>query len=84
MLQLLPSYMGMLFKNSAAKLFKPTYFMTRPAEALALGKSLTMKIVKPVLQFPKDKVRLGYNVSTRGNGIDAPKWPKDLMVEIVI
>ncbi|TVY50599.1 hypothetical protein LCER1_G007668 [Lachnellula cervina] len=83
MLQLLPAYMGMLFKNSAAKLFKPTYFQTRSAEALDPGKGITMKIVKPVLKFPDGVVNLGFNISTRGNGVDAPKWPKDLSVEIV-
>lgn len=83
MLQLLPAYMGMLFKNSAAKLFKPTYFQTRSAEALDPGKGITMKIVKPVLKFPDGVVNLGFNISTRGNGVDAPKWPEDLSVEIV-
>ena len=75
--------MGMLFKNSAAKLFKPSYFETRSAEALDPGKGVTMKIVKPVLKFPEDVVKLGFNVSTRGNGVDVPRWPEDLMTEIV-
>lgn len=76
--------MGMLFKNSAAKLFKPTFFETRSAEALDPGKGITMKIVKPVLKFPEGMVKLEFNVSTRGNGVDAPRWPEDLNVEIVV
>lgn len=81
---MLPAYMGMLFNNSASKLFKPDFFITRSAEALAPGQDLTMKIVKPVLSFPADSVKLGYNVSTRGNGVDAAKWPEDLMTELVV
>jgi len=84
MLQLLRAYMGMLFKNSAAKLFKPSYFETRSADALDPGRGITMKIVKPVLKFPDGVVNLGFNVSTRGNGVDAPRWPENLNVEIVV
>jgi len=50
-------------------------------KAGALG--TTMKMVAPVLTFPDEKVKLGYNVSTRGNGVDQPRWPEDLMTEIV-
>ena len=28
-------------------------------------------------------VRSGYNVGTRSNGVDQPRWPEDLMMEIV-
>ena len=38
--------------------------------------------LKPIARF-KDGVRLGYNVGTRTNGVDKPKWPSDLTVEIV-
>jgi hypothetical protein len=71
--------MGMLFKNSAATLFKPSYFVVNEAKALGT----TMKMVAPVLTFPEGKVKLGYNVSTRGNGVDQPRWPEDLATEIV-
>ena len=81
MLQLLPPYMGMIMKNSATKLLKPSYFEERPAEEL--GEGMTMKVVKPILRFPAGKVKLGYNVSTRGNGVDQARWPEDLMTEIV-
>jgi hypothetical protein len=79
MIQMLPQVIGMLFKNSAAKLFQPSFFETRDAGALGTR----MKIVAPVLKFPEGKVTLGFNVSTRGDGVDQARWPEDLMVEIV-
>jgi len=81
MLSLLPPYMGMLFQKSAAKLFKPSYFESRPAKAL--NEKATFKTVKPILTFPGGEVKLGFNVSTRGNEVDQPRWPKDLMTEVV-
>jgi hypothetical protein len=40
--------------------------------------------VAPVLKFPEGKVKLGFQVGTRGNGVDQPKWPEDLLAENVI
>ncbi|ETN44475.1 uncharacterized protein HMPREF1541_10145 [Cyphellophora europaea CBS 101466] len=51
-------------------------------ECGALGR-LTMRVVKPVLSFPDGRVRPGFNVSTRGNGVDQAYWPEDLSVEVV-
>jgi len=78
---MLPQVMGMLFKNSAAKLFKPSFFTEY--DAGALGEGIKMKVVAPVLKFPEGKVKLGFQVGTRGNGVDAPRWPEDLMTEVV-
>jgi hypothetical protein len=78
MTRMLPQVMGMLMKNSAAKLFKPSYFTEYPAVGT------TMKVVAPVLKFPEGKVKLGFQVGTRGNGVDQPRWPEDLLAENVI
>jgi hypothetical protein len=86
MTRTLPKVMGTIFKNSAAKLLKPSYFMETDAPLGENGEAVKMKIVKPVLKFVeegKGKVDLGFNVGTRGNGVDEPKWPEDLMVPVV-
>ena len=69
----------MLMTNSSAVLFKPEFFETRHSGAI--GKDI--KGVKPIAQYPKDSVELRYNVGTRGNGVDQPRWPEDLMTEVV-
>lgn len=74
----IPRYLDMLKKVSG--LFKPDYFELRKSAILGV----TIKTVKPVLKFEGDQIRLGYNVGTRGNGTDAPKWPLDLRVETVL
>jgi hypothetical protein len=51
-------------------------------ECSALG-GLKMRVVKPVIEFPDGGVRPGFNVSTRGNGVDQPCWPEDLSTEVV-
>jgi len=75
----LPRYMKMLFENSGSVLFKPDFFEMRHAGAI--GKDV--KGVKPIIQYPKENVKLGYNVGTRGNGVDKPAWPKNLLTEVV-
>ncbi|KAI4953633.1 hypothetical protein J4E91_002481 [Alternaria rosae] len=75
----LPLFMKMLFKNSGSVLFKPDFFEMRHAGAI--GKDI--KGVKPIIQYPQGNVKLGYNVGTRGNGVDKPAWPKNLMTEVV-
>ncbi len=79
MTQTLKPIMGTLMKNSAAKLFKPSYFEVRQAGAL----ETSVSAVKSVLQFPQGKVKPGFQVGVRGNGVDKPKWPSDLMAERV-
>jgi len=71
--------MGTLMKNSTAKLFKPNYFEVRPAGAI----KTSVAAVKSILQFPQGKVKPGFQVGVRGNGVDRPKWPADLMTKTV-
>lgn len=61
-------------------LLRPEFFEQRASGAL---NGLVFRTPKPVLQFPPDSVQLGYNIGTRGNGIDEPFWPIDLSTEIV-
>lgn len=78
MLFLLFTYMAMLKKTSPS-LFNPSFFDTR--QAANLGCSI--RTVKPVLQFPAGLVQPGFQVGTRGNAVDAPRWPRDLLAETV-
>jgi hypothetical protein len=79
MLYTLPRFVKMLYTNSREKVLKPEFFEDREAKNLGT----TIRTVKPILQLPEGKVKLGFTVGTRGNGVDQPRWPKDLTVEIV-
>ncbi|KAG4272722.1 hypothetical protein FPRO04_10238 [Fusarium proliferatum] len=61
-------------------LLNPRFFEMR--ESAALG-GLVFRTPKAVLRFPPGTVKLGYNVGTRGNGVDESRWPSDLGTEIV-
>lgn len=75
----IPKYMEML-KSKKAPFFDPSFFEDRENKALGVP----VKTVKPILMFPDQVVRPGYNVGCRGNGVDKPKWPEDLLTEIVV
>jgi hypothetical protein len=79
MLYTLPQYMKMLQLNSSKTVMRPEFFENRDAKNI--GKKI--RTVKPVSQFIGGKVELGFNVGTRTNGVDQPRWPKDLSVEVV-
>jgi hypothetical protein len=69
--------MGYIVKNS--NLFDPSFFEDRESKAIGV----VVRTVKPIIRFKDGEVELRYNVGTRGNGKDAPRWPEDLMVEVV-
>lgn len=75
----LPEYVKMLYMNSSKTVMKPEHFEDRDAKTI--GKKI--RTVKPVLNFVDGQVELGFNVGTRTNGVDAPRWPKNLSVEVV-
>jgi hypothetical protein len=75
----LPRYLCMMKMYSADILFKPGFFEVR--HSAAIGKDV--RCLKPIIQFPQGNVKLGYNVGTRGNGVDEPHWPEDLMTEVI-
>jgi hypothetical protein len=73
----IPRYLEMLKKNS--NLFDPKHFEIRRSDALGIS----IRAVKPILQFEGASVKLGYNVGTRGNGVDSPRWPAEPYTEVV-
>jgi hypothetical protein len=75
----IPRFVKMLQENSPRTVLSPEWFET------IVSKAAKAKIhcVKPILQFPGNEVQLGFNVGTRTNGIDQPRWPEDLMTEVV-
>ncbi|KAH7064048.1 alpha-methylacyl-CoA racemase, partial [Paraphoma chrysanthemicola] len=74
-----PAYLAMIKDNAADVLLRPDFFERRISKALGIE----MQVVKPLLQFPEGSVTLRYNVGTRGNGVDDPVWPDDLLTEVV-
>lgn len=77
MLHTLPRTLGLLKQHDSDSLLKPEFF--EPRESKAVGTTFIQ--VKPIAQFPNGEVELGYNIGTRGNGVDDPVWPEDLSVE---
>ncbi|KAF8886798.1 CoA-transferase family III domain-containing protein [Infundibulicybe gibba] len=75
---LIPKFLEMLVKQTP-ELFNPEFFEERENKALGVS----VHTVKPILSFPGGNVKLGYNVGTRGNGVDEPKWPEDLLTEVI-
>lgn len=69
----------MIKSNAADVLLRDEFFEVRHSRAI--GKDV--RGVKPIIQYPSGKVQLRYNVGTRGNGVDQPRWPENLMTEIV-
>ncbi|OQV06040.1 hypothetical protein CLAIMM_10678 [Cladophialophora immunda] len=74
----IPRYIEMMRKDKTV--LNPDFFEKRASGALG---GLLFRSPRPVLQFPPGTVRLGYNVGTRGNGVDEAWWPEDLMTEVV-
>ncbi|KAH6642898.1 CoA-transferase family III domain-containing protein [Boeremia exigua] len=75
----LPRFMKMLHANARDVVLRPEFFETRHSAAIGAD----VRCPKPIIQFPGGKVELKFNVGTRGNGVDQPRWPADLMTEIV-
>ncbi|KAK2017372.1 CoA-transferase family III [Colletotrichum eremochloae] len=74
-----PIMSKLLHEHDSKTLFQPQFFEIRTSKAVG-G---TFWVVKPVLQFHNNAVEMGYNVGTRGNGVDEPIWPTNLAVEVV-
>ncbi|KAH8804485.1 CoA-transferase family III domain-containing protein [Xylogone sp. PMI_703] len=68
-----------MLKANTPYLLNPDFFEDRDAKAMGCK----VNCVKPVLKFPSGKVQLRFHVGTRTNGIDQPKWPSDLLAEVV-
>lgn len=63
-------------------LLRPDFFEDRMAPGI-LGEK-KFRHVKSVARWPAGTVEPGFRVGTRGNGVDAARWPEDLSVESVI
>lgn len=74
----IPAYMEAL-KQAKSPVLDPKFFEVR--EDKAIGKPI--RTVKPIIAFPEGVVQPGYNIGTRPNGVDKPRWPQDLMTEII-
>lgn len=75
----LPRFMQMLKANAGDVVLKPDFFEKRYSGAI----DKDIACVKPIIQYPSGVVELKYNVGTRGNGVDQPRWPGDLMTEVI-
>ncbi|KIM36718.1 hypothetical protein M413DRAFT_77989 [Hebeloma cylindrosporum] len=62
-----------------ARIFNPDFFELRENKAIGVP----IQTVKPILGFPEGVVELGYNIGSRGNGVDEARWPEDLLTEII-
>lgn len=73
-----PKLLDMLTEGQAP-IFNPNFFEIRANHAIGVP----VNTVKPILTFTEGIVKPSYNVGARGNGVDQPVWPKDLMEEVV-
>ena len=69
----------MLKKDPNQVMFKDEFFEDRESK----NRGVKIRTAKPMIKFPEGEVQLGYNVGTRTNGVDEPRWPEDLSVEVV-
>ena len=78
-----PATMKRLKEGQGGKrLFKPEFFEDRSAPGI-LGEK-KFRHVKSVTKWPVGTVEPGFRIGTRGNGVDAPRWPDDLTVEVIV
>ena len=75
----IPRVMKMIKENSGDVVHNPEFFEDRKNGVLGVD----VRSVKPIIRFKGDEVELGYNIGTRGNGVDQARWSEDLMTEIV-
>lgn len=80
MFETIPAHVELLKKNSGDRVFHPRNFQDLQSPQLGVP----VRVPKPVLQFPQGPVQIKYNVGTRTNGVDQPRWPEDLTVEVVV
>ncbi|TFK19299.1 CAIB/BAIF family enzyme [Coprinopsis marcescibilis] len=75
----IPYYLEAL-RKADSPILNPDFFEDREDKAIGAP----VRTVRPILTFPEGRVTLGYNVGSRGNGVDRPRWPKDLLTEVVV
>lgn len=80
----LPRYIQLL-KQYSSHLFHTDFFEKR--ELLDPFSDLfELYALKPVvkLNHRQHQIKLGFSIPTRGNGVDAPFWPEDLLLKQII
>ncbi|CAO3618655.1 unnamed protein product [Cunninghamella blakesleeana] len=80
----LPRYIQLL-KQYSPHLFHPDFFERR--ELLEpFSDTFELYALKPVVKIIHQQLQLqlGFSIPTRGNGVDAPFWPNDLLVKQII
>ncbi|KAJ7099694.1 alpha-methylacyl-CoA racemase [Mycena epipterygia] len=72
----------LLMKNVPGCIIQPNWLEDRQSDALGVQ----IRTVKPISEWIDDVggTRPGFNVGTRGNGVDAPRWPENLLQEVVV
>ncbi|KAF5963418.1 alpha-methylacyl racemase [Fusarium coicis] len=84
MLWELPHLVAMIRRSEAGKrILAPEFFEDRDADLPLKGKGRKMRMAKPMCQFPGGVVQLGFDIQTRTLGVDKPRWPEDLTVQVV-
>jgi hypothetical protein len=76
----IPLFLKMVAQNPlGARILNPNFFELRQNRAIGVP----IRTPKPILSFPEGIVEPGYNIGSRGNGVDEARWPKDLLTEII-
>lgn len=68
-----------LLRENYPDIFDPGFFEEYRSKPVGA----TVRKVKPVARYKGDIIELKYNVGARGNGVDKPVWPDNLMLEVV-
>jgi hypothetical protein len=79
MVRTIPTFIATLQKNHIDLFTNPAYYIIKHNKAL----NEDFRIVKDCIQWPPNTIDFDYRIGTHPNGMDQPRWPKDLSVEIV-
>ncbi|KAJ7176608.1 alpha-methylacyl-CoA racemase [Mycena filopes] len=74
----------LLMKNAPGRIIRPNWLEDRQSNAIGAK----VRTVKPIAEWQANDdgsagVSPGFNVGTRGNGVDEARWPENLLEEIV-
>ncbi|KAJ7704299.1 hypothetical protein B0H17DRAFT_7523 [Mycena rosella] len=74
----------LLMKNAPGRVIRPNWLEDRQSDATGAR----VRTVKLIAEWDDNLdgsqgVQPGFNVGTRGNGVDVARWPEDLLQEVV-
>ncbi|KXN81823.1 Succinate--hydroxymethylglutarate CoA-transferase [Leucoagaricus sp. SymC.cos] len=75
----IPAYLKVFYEKKTP-VFYENYLEIRKNGALGVN----IKTIRPILNFVEGVVEPGYNVGSRPNGTDVPKWPVNLLTEVIV